>query len=427
MKIIKGKILSYKNNPFIEEIEDSVNILYDGAILIKDGYIKEIDVFKVLKLKYPNIKVFDYGENLITAGFVDCHMHYPQTGIIASHGKRLLDWLNYYTFPEEKKFKDRQYSKKIAKLTLDLCIKNGTTTVASFCTTSINSVEVFFEEAEKIKMCVVAGKTCMDRNAPKYLIDTPFSSYNESKNLIKKWHLKKRNIYAITPRFAPTSSPKQLEMLGSLWSEYPDCLMQTHLSEQKEEIEWVKKLFPESKSYLEVYRNFNLVKKNSIFGHCIHLSDREIDVLKECQSSIAHCPTSNTFIGSGIINLKKFINKNINVGLATDIGGGTSFSGFKTISETYKIAQLNNLSLTPAQLFWLSTVGSSKALNLEDKIGNIQKGNYADFIVINLGSTNEIEQRRQRAENFWEEFFPTLIMGDDRSIVATWIAGEQIF
>tara|TARA_S200000501_G_scaffold374869_1_gene425432 strand:- start:771 stop:1835 length:1065 start_codon:yes stop_codon:yes gene_type:complete len=353
-------------------------------------------------------------------------MHYPQTAIIASYGKRLLDWLNEYTFPEEKKFIDINYARKVASLTLDLCIKNGTTTIASFCTTSINSVDAFFEEAQKRNMSVIAGKTCMDRNAPEYLIDSVNSAYDDSKRLIKKWHNNNRSYYAITPRFAPTSTPEQLESLGSLWSEYPDCLMQTHLSEQKEEIEWVSKLFPEHESYLDIYDKFNLVKKNSIFGHCIHLKGKEIEMLKERQSSIAHCPTSNTFIGSGVFKLKELNSKKINIGLATDTGGGTSFSMIKTIAEAYKISQLNNFSIHPAQLFWLATVGSSKSLGLENKIGNIKEGYFADLIVINLASTLEIEQRQKRAKNFWESFFPTLIMGDDRAIIKTWVFGNEI-
>ena len=426
MKIIKGRILHFLNNPFIAKIEDSVNILENGGILIEGNLIKDVNEFQHLKTQFPHVEIHDYGNNLITAGFIDCHMHYPQTKIIASYGKRLLDWLNDYTFPEEIKFENSDYAKKIANLTLDLSLRNGTTTVASFCTTSVNSVDAIFEEAEKRKMCVVAGKTCMDRNAPKLLIDNVKSSYDDSKSLIKKWHLKDRNIYAITPRFAPTSSPEQLETLGNLWTEYPDCIMQTHLSEQKEEIRWVKQLFPKIKSYLEVYQKFNLVKKNSIFGHCIHLQKREIDILREIKSSVAHCPTSNTFIGSGIFDLVKFINNNIDVGLATDTGGGTSFSMLKTMSETYKISQLNNFSIHPAQLLWLATVGSSKSLGLENKIGNIIKGNYADLVVIKLNSTKEIEQRQRNAESFWEELFPTLLMGDDRAIISTWVSGKKI-
>ena len=426
MKLLKGTILSFINNPFLVDISDSVNIIESGGVLVDGSFIKDVGEFSKLKSNYPHVKVYDYGKNLITSGFVDCHMHYPQTAIIASYGKRLLDWLNEYTFPEEKKFTDINYARKMASLTLDLCIKNGTTTLASFCTTSINSVDAFFEEAKKRNMSVIAGKTCMDRNAPEYLIDSVNSAYDDSKRLIKKWHNSNRSYYAITPRFAPTSTPEQLDSLGSLWSEYPDCLMQTHLSEQKEEIEWVSKLFPESDSYLDVYDKFNLVKKNSIFGHCIHLKGNEIEMLKERQSSIAHCPTSNTFIGSGIFKMKEISSKKIKIGLATDTGGGTSFSMLKTISEAYKISQLNNFSIHPAQLFWLATVGSSTSLGLESKIGNIKKGYYADLIVINLASTLEIEQRQRRAKNFWESFFPTLIMGDDRAIIKTWVNGNEV-
>ena len=426
MKILKGTILSFKKNPFFNNIEESVNIIEDGGILIKNGIIEEVDNFLTIKKKNSLAKTYDYGRHLITAGFIDCHMHYPQTGIISSFGKRLIDWLNDYTFPEEKKFIDPEYASKIASLTLNLCLQNGTTTVSSFCTTSPTSVNKFFEEANKREMCVVAGKTCMNRNAPDYLLDTVNSSYDESKKLIEKWHKNKRLVYTISPRFAPTSTPEQLECLGNLWSEFPDCLMQTHLSEQQEEIHWVKNLYPNSKNYLNVYEQFNLVRENSIFGHCIHLSDKELDILQERNSSVAHCPTSNLFIGSGIFNLESFNKKKIKVGLATDTGGGTFFSMLKTMSETYKISQLSQFSIHPAQLLWLATMGSSTALNLQKEIGNIEKNYFADLNVIDLSSTQEIDQRKSRANNIWEAIFPTLIMGDDRAIKSTWVNGNEI-
>ena len=426
MKIIKGTILSFKKNPFFNNIEESVNIIEDGGILIKNGIIEEVDNFLTIKKKNSLAKTYDYGRHLITAGFIDCHMHYPQTGIISSFGKRLIDWLNDYTFPEEKKFIDPEYASKIASLTLNLCLQNGTTTVSSFCTSSPTSVNKFFEEANKREMCVVAGKTCMNRNAPDYLLDTVNSSYDESKKLIEKWHKNNRLVYTISPRFAPTSTPEQLECLGNLWSEFPDCLMQTHLSEQEEEIHWVKNLFPNAKNYLNVYEQFDLVRENSIFGHCIHLSVKELDILQERNSSVAHCPTSNLFIGSGIFNFKSFNEKKIKVGLATDTGGGTFFSMLKTMSETYKISQLSQFSIHPAQLLWLATMGSSTALNLQNEIGNIEKNYFADLNVIDLSSTQEIDQRKSRANNIWEAIFPTLIMGDDRAIISTWVNGNEI-
>ena len=426
MKILKGTILSFKKNPFFNNIEESVNIIENGGILIKNGIIAEVDNFLTIKKKNPLAKTYDYGRHLITAGFIDCHMHYPQTGIISSFGKRLIDWLNDYTFPEEKKFIDPEYASKIASLTLNLCLQNGTTTVSSFCTSSPTSVNKFFEEANKREMCVVAGKTCMNRNAPDYLLDTVNSSYDESKKLIEKWHKTNRLVYTISPRFAPTSTPEQLECLGNLWSEFPDCLMQTHLSEQEEEIHWVKNLFPNATNYLNVYEQFDLVRENSIFGHCIHLSDKELDILQERNSSVAHCPTSNLFIGSGIFNLRSFNEKKIKVGLATDTGGGTFFSMLKTMSETYKISQLSQFSIHPAQLLWLATMGSSTALNLQKEIGNIEKNYFADLNVIDLSSTQEIDQRKSRANNIWEAIFPTLIMGDDRAIKSTWVNGNEI-
>ena len=426
MKILKGIVLSFNKNPFFNNIEDSVNIVEDGGILINDGIIEEVNNFSAIKNKYPLAKIYDYGKYLITAGFVDCHMHYPQTGIISSFGKRLIDWLNDYTFPEEKKFIDPEYASKIASLTLDLCLQNGTTTVSSFCTSSPTSVNQFFEEANKREMCVVAGKTCMDRNAPEFLLDTVNSSYDESKKLIEKWHKTNRLVYAISPRFAPTSTPEQLECLGNLWSEHPDCIMQTHLSEQLEEINWVKELYPKAENYLSVYDKFNLVRENSIFGHCIHLSERELETLEERNSSVAHCPTSNLFIGSGVFNLRSFNEKKIKVGLATDTGGGTFFSMLKTMSETYKVSQLSKFSIHAAQLLWLATMGSSASLNLENKIGNIEKNYCADLNIINLSSTKEIEQRKNQSNNIWEAIFPTLIMGDDRAIVSTWVNGNEV-
>ena len=426
MKIIKGRILNFIDNPFKVEIDKAYKIIENGAILIDGSFIKRIDLYTNLITNYPNAQVFDYGSDIICSGFIDCHMHYPQTGIIASYGKRLIDWLNTYTFPEEVRFKQKKYAKKISSFTLNESLKNGITSLASFCTTSIESVDAIFEEAEKLNMCIIAGKTCMDRNGPKNLIDTPRKSYQETKYLINKWHCKDRLKYAITPRFAPTSSPKQLELLGELAFQYKECLIQTHLGEQIEEIEWVRKLFPYSIDYLGVYESFGLVGETSIFGHSIHLKDREFDVLKEKGSSVAHCPTSNFFIGSGLFNIQKFISRDINFGLATDTGGGTSFSMFKTMAAAYYVAQLNKIFLHPAQLFWMATVGSAKSLKLNNEIGNIQVGNFADFITINLSSTNLIKQRRGRATSVWEEIFPTIIMGDDRAISSTWVSGELI-
>ncbi len=427
MKILLGQTLSYKKNPFLNSIESSVEHKLDGALVIDKGLITDIGEKKEILQKYPNSEIFNYKDHLITAGFIDCHMHYPQTQIIASYGKRLLDWLEKFTFPEEMKFNDVKYASKIASMTLDLCLINGTTTMASYCTTHPESVDALFEEAAKRKMSVVAGKTCMDRNAPQNLLDSPKSAYEDSEKLIKKWHRNGRAIYAISPRFAPTSSPEQLENLGELWKKYSDCLMQTHISEQKEEINWVKKLFPKSIDYLDVYEKFNLIGEGSVFGHAVHLTFRERKRILETKSAIAHCPTSNMFIGSGIFNLKGIINENSIVGLATDTGGGSSFSMFRTMAATYELAQLKGFSVHPSQLLWLSTIGSAKALNQHDKIGNLKKGLFADLTIIDLNPKNFINQNMSCYGEVWSDLFRVIMMGDERNIKEVWVSGKPVF
>jgi guanine deaminase len=266
----------------------------------------------------------------------------------------------------------------------------------------------------------------MDRNAPDSLRDTAQSAYDDSKALIAKWHGKGRAHYAITPRFSPTSTPEQLQAMGTLWQEHPDCLMQTHLSEQVDEIEWVKSLFPKAQDYLDTYEQFGLLGESGLYGHAIHLEGREIDRLAEVGAAVVHCPTSNTFIGSGLFDCAGLMARGIKTGLATDTGGGSSFSMLHTMAAAYEIAQLRGTALHPAQLLWLATVGSAQALHLEDKIGNIAIGNDADLVVLDLASTPAIAQRSERANDIWEAIFPTIMMGDDRAIANVWVAGRSV-
>ena len=360
------------------------------------------------------------------AGFVDAHVHYPQTAIIASWGKRLIDWLNTYTFPEEMRFVDPTYAAEISARYVEFALRNGTTSMASYCTIHPESVEAFFTAAADRNMCVVAGKTCMDRNAPDGLRDSAKSAYDDSKSLIERWQGVGRAHYAITPRFSPTSTPEQLEALGALWAEHPECLAQTHLSEQTDEIAWVHELFPNARDYLDIYETFGLLGERGLYGHAIHLEPREMDRLAEVGASVVHCPTSNTFIGSGLFNTAGMMTRGINVGLATDTGGGSSFSMLRTMAATYEIAQLRGVALHPAQLLWLATCGSARALHLDHQIGNIASGMAADMVVLNLASTPAIAQRSARAEDIWEEIFPTIMMGDDRAIAATYVAGQRV-
>ena len=425
-KIIQGRILSFSENPFNNNFSfDSLSI-DNKYIYIHDNLIEGIYDALNLNPAYDSAERIDHGDHVIMAGFVDAHVHYPQTAIIASWGKRLIDWLNTYTFPEEMRFGDPDYATEIATRYVDFALRNGTTSMASYCTIHPESVEAFFTAAADRSMCVVAGKTCMDRNAPGGLRDTAKSAYDDSKALIKRWQGQGRAHYAITPRFSPTSTPEQLEALGALWAEHPECLMQTHLSEQTDEIAWVRELFPKARDYLDTYETFGLLGERGLYGHAIHLEPREMDRLAEVGASVVHCPTSNTFIGSGLFNTACMMAHRINTGLATDTGGGSSFSMLRTMAATYEIAQLRGVALHPAQLLWLATCGSARALHLEHQIGNIAPGMAADMVVLDLASTPAIAQRSARAEDIWEEIFPTIMMGDDRAIAATYVAGQKV-
>jgi len=405
----------------------AVEIDTAGGVLIADGRIIEVGKGGALQAAHPEAQITRYGaDHLISPGFVDAHVHYPQTAIIASWGKRLIDWLNDYTFPEEIRLQDPAYARQIAARYLDLTLAHGTTTVASYCTIHRHSVDALFEAATARNQRVVAGKTCMDRNAPDGLRDTAQSAYDDSKALIARWQDQGRASYAITPRFSPTSTPDQLAVLGALWAEHPDCLMQTHLSEQTDEIAWVKSLYPTARDYLDTYEAHGLIGPRAVYGHAIHLEPREVDRIAETGAALVHCPTSNTFIGSGLFDMAGLNARNIPVGLATDTGGGSSFSMLRTMAAAYEIGQLRGAPLHAAQLMWLATAGSARSLHLGDQIGSITAGSEADLTVLNLSSTPAIAQRTANASDIWEPVFATLMMGDDRAIADVWVAGQRV-
>ena len=423
--LVIGRTLGFDADPFVEG-PAAARVEERGGVLVEGGLIAATGPADRLRAAHPQARVIDYGDALISAGFVDAHVHYPQTGIIASWGKRLIDWLETYTFPEEMRFDDPDHAAEIAVRYFDLALAHGTTTMCSFATIHSTSVEAFFAEAEYRGLRAVAGRTCMDRNAPAGLCDTPASAAEESRALIERWHARGRLGYAITPRFAPTSSPEQLEALGALWAAYPDCLMQTHLSEQTDEVAWVRALFPEARDYLDVYERFGLLGARGLYGHAIHLTHRERDRLRETGAALIHCPTSNTFIGSGLFDLAGLTAAGQRVGLATDTGGGSSFSMLRTMAAAYEIAQLRGASVHPAALYWLATVGSARALHLGDRIGNLAPGMEADLVVLDLASTPAIAQRAARADDIWDAVFATIMMGDDRAIRAVWVDGVPV-
>ncbi len=425
--ILLGQTLEFLGDPFKRPVKEALRHCSRGAVHVDNGLIKAVGAAEVVRAAAPEVRVVDHGAGLILPGFVDAHAHYSQTAIIASWGKRLIDWLETYTFPEEMRLADPIYAEKIAKRFFDLSLSNGITTTAAYCTTAPSSVDAYFQEAEQRGLRTVGGKVMMDRNAPGGLRDTAKSGYDDSKALLHAWHGRSRAQYAITPRFAPTSSAEQLEAAGTLWAEHPDCLMQTHLSEQHEEIAWVKELFPQQDDYLSVYERFGLCGPGAVMGHSIHLTPREISALKETGCGIAHCPTSNTFIGSGLFDMMGLKGeRGLPVGLATDVGGGPSFSMLRVMAATYEIAQLGGNSLHPAQLLWLATAGSAEVLRLGKHIGTLASGIEADLVVLDLESTPVISQRVSEANSFWETVFPTIMLGDDRAISEVYIQGKPV-
>ena len=430
---IRSSFLDFISDPFYYPELETVRYINDGLMIISEGRVLELGTYNKLKSKYSEIPVTSYPGMLILPGFIDIHIHYPQTEIIASSSTQLLEWLDQYTFPTEGKFHDKKYAQKIASFFLDQLLQNGTTTALVLTTVYPQSVDALFEEAEVRNMRIIAGKMLMDRNAPDYLLDTPEIGYQDSKILIKKWHGKGRLLYAITPRFAITSTLEQLHLTGVLKQEFPDVYVHTHLSEQPSEIEKVAQLFPNSRDYLDVYEKFGLVTDKSIFAHCIYLRDSEFERLSQAGSTIAFCPTSNLFLGSGLFSIKRAISKNnpVKFGLGTDVGGGTSFSVFKTMNDAYKICQLQGQSLSSLKAFYLATLGGAMSLSLEDKVGNFDVGKEADLVVIDTRVTPLLKLRNHGNNpdsliDIVDELFTLMILGDEQVVKATYVAGNLV-
>ncbi len=427
---IRGQVLQFVGDPFHSDPTSSYRFWSDGLVVIEAGVIREVgEAGELLPKLNPAAELHHYPDKLVMAGFVDTHVHYPQIEVIASYGAQLIEWLNDYTFPAEGKFGDPDYAGAVAKVFLDESLRNGVTTAAVYCTVHPESVDAFFQACEPLGLRMIAGKVLMDRHAPDFLTDNAQSAYDESKALIERWNGKGRALYGITPRFAPTSTPAQLEAAGALWREVPGVYMQTHVSENRKELEWVAELFPDCADYLGVYEKHGLLGPRSVLGHGIYLSEREKALVAETGSAIAHCPTSNLFIGSGLFDLEASQERKdpLRVGLATDVGGGTSFSIFATMRAAYEIAQLQSFSLHPLKAFYLATLGSARALYLDDKIGNLAPGFEADLTVIDLHSTPLIAQRMRHANDLSEALFIQMILADDRAIAATYAAGRQVY
>ncbi|HUH93265.1 MAG TPA: guanine deaminase [Casimicrobiaceae bacterium] len=428
---IRGPALTYTGDPFRHGLDRTLRYEPDAIIVVEDGRIVRFGPAADVAPSLPAGTTVDrYGEDtLVMPGFIDCHVHFPQLQIIGAGGEQLLDWLAKYTFAAEERFADPEHAREVARFFLSESLRNGITTSAVYCTVHATSVDALFEEALGLGLRTIAGKVLMDRNAPQALLDTAQAGYDESRALIERWHGRGRLRYAITPRFAATSSPAQLEAAGALRAEHPDAFLQSHVAENRREIEWIRELYPERRHYLDVYDHYGLLGPRAIYGHGIWLSEEELRRCHDTGTAIAHCPTSNFFLGSGCLDLRRMLSgeRPLRVGLATDLGAGTSFSMLRTMSEAYKAAQLHGYALRPGHAFYLATRGSAHALYVDDTIGSIAPGMEADLVVLDLRSTPLIEYRMRHAADLEEALGVQMALGDDRAVRATYAGGCKLY
>ena len=421
-KIIRARLLSFLREPEGPEDTDSFRYIEDGGLVIEAGMIRAMADFAALDT--TGAEVIDHRPNLVMPGFIDTHLHFPQTQVIASWAAELLDWLNDYTFPEETRYADPALCATMAARFLERLTDHGTTTAVAYASVHASSAEALFAEAHQRNMRLITGKVLMDRNAPEGLRDTAQTGYDDSKRLIARWHDKGRLGYAITPRFAITSTPAQMEAAQALAQEHPECHIQTHLSENHAEIALACELYPEAVDYTDIYARYGLLRDNSLLGHAIHLSAREIGALAEAGAKPVFCPTSNLFLGSGLFDDARLRAAGLTNAIATDIGGGTSYSMLQTLAEGYKVLQLQRQRLHPFRAFHWITRGNALALGMTDRIGTLDAGTEADLVVLDARATPAMAQRMERARGLMDELFTLQVMGDDRAVVQTYVAGK---
>ncbi len=428
-RALRGRILTFTGDPLEVGEASSHCYLEDGIVLVEDGRIVAVgDASGMLRQLPEGTPIDDHAGQLILPGLIDTHIHLPQTQVIGSHGAQLLEWLQKYTFAEEQKFEDPAHAARVARFFLDELLRHGTTTAVVYGSVHPESIDAFFAESERRNTRMIAGKVMMDRGAPAPLLDTAEQGYRDSKALIERWHDRGRQHYAVSPRFAVTSSDAQLEAAGALVAEHPDCYVQTHLCENLAEIATVRRLFPWARSYTGVYEHFGLLGQRSLFGHCIHLEEMEIELLSASRSIAALCPTSNLFLGSGLFDWETLRGsaRPVRVSLATDVGGGTSYSMLRTAAEAYKVVQLRGHSWSALEAFYAITLGNARALGLEGRIGSLAPGTEADMVVLDSRATPAMAHRMETVETLAEELFVLLILGDERALRATYVMGEPV-
>lgn len=422
-RAIRGRILHFLRDPQFHE--EAYQYWEDGLMLVTDGRIAAVGLYEDLARDIPaGAEVVDHRGKLLVPGFIDTHVHYPQTDIIASPSPGLLHWLDTYTFPEERRFSEPAYARAVAEFFADELLRNGTTTAMVWSTVHATSADALFAASQDRNLRMITGKVLMDRNCPDFLRDTAESGARDSADLISKWHNKGRLAYAITPRFAPTSTEAQLAACGELARAHPDAFIQTHVAENRDEVKWVAELFPDARSYLDVYDRHSLLRPGAFYGHAIYLDQDDRRRLADSGAAVAHCPTSNLFLGSGFYDFHQSDAHRLNVTLATDVGGGTSFSMFRTMNAAHKVARMGGYHLTALRMFYLATRGAAEALGWADRIGSFSVGCEADFVVLDHEATPLIARRSSRSETLEEQLFAFAMLGDDRVVDNVYIMGE---
>ncbi len=424
---IRGRLLSFVRAPRGAGDAESYRYSDDGMVVVEGGRIARVGPAAELAATLPaGTPVAHHADGLIMPGFIDPHIHFPQTQVIASYGAQLLEWLEKYTFVEEQKFADRTHAARNAEFFLDELARNGTTTALAYCTAHPGSADALFTAAHRRNAGMIAGNAVMNRNGPPGLLEPAATAIPDSRDLIRRWHGTGRQRYALTPRFAITSTDEQLAELGALLAEFPTILMQTHLDENLNEIATIKRLFPNDPSYTAVYARFGLLGPRSLMGHCIHMTDDEVALMRDTQSVAVFCPTSNLFIGSGLFDYARLADAGVRIALATDVGGGTSYSMLRTAAEAYKVMQLQGQNLPALAAFDLITRGNAAALGLDGEIGAIAPGAYADLVVLDARATPAMAHRMEVSRDLEDELFVLMTMGDDRAVRQTYIAGRSV-
>lgn len=425
-RAFRGSILHCLADPGDADSSDAIEYIEDGVLIVTDGRIRETGPAGPVLERLPDaVPVVDVRGNMLVPGFVDCHVHYPQVEMIASRGTQLLDWLERHAYPTEARFADAAHARDTAEFFADELLRNGTTTALVFATSHRHSVDAMFDAARARNMRLATGKVAMDIDCPAALRDTPETAYAESRELIERWHGVDRLAYAITPRYALTSSEAELDALGRLAREFPDVLVHTHLAENREEIDRVAKRYPTARSYLDVYRRHGLLRPKSVFAHCLHIDDADRRLLAAERGAIAFCPTSNLFLGSGLFDLAAADRAGVRTGVGTDVGAGTTLNMLATLGEAYKVLKLSGQTLGPGRALYLATLGAARALDLDDRIGNFLPGKEADFVVLDPASSPLLARRTAAGGDALDALFAMMITGDAGVVESTWVLGER--